>query len=398
MVYVERAQRRIPIQYARRVVGKRMTQGGMSYFPLKVNTANVIPPIFASSLLIFPTTLAQFGEPDSAVNRFLQDYLNFGGFWYNAVYVLLIVFFAFFYTAIIINPEDIADNLKRSGGSIPGVRPGKKTAEHIDRVLSRITLVGAIYVASICLVPVILSAWASVPFYFGGTALLIVVGVSMDLMSQIEAHLVSRQYEGFRPGLADAGAARPMSARRLLLLGPPGAGKGTQAQHLVEDLGIPQISTGDMLRAAVAAGTQVGQKAQSFMDAGKLVPNEVVIGVAEERLGKEDAANGFILDGFPRTVAQAQALDEILPPLGCKLEKCVAIHVDPQVLVSRLLKRAEIEGRTDDNETSIRTRMEVYREETAPLVDYYRKKSILAEVDGLGSVPEVASRIAAALG
>lgn len=200
VVYVERAQRRIPIQYARRVVGKRMTQGGMSYFPLKVNTANVIPPIFASSLLIFPTTLAQFGEPDSPVNRFLQDYLNFGGFWYNAVYVMLIVFFAFFYTAIIINPDDIADNLKRSGGSIPGVRPGKKTAEHIDKVLSRITLVGAIYVASICLVPVILSAWASVPFYFGGTALLIVVGVSMDLMSQIEAHLVSRQYEGFVSG------------------------------------------------------------------------------------------------------------------------------------------------------------------------------------------------------
>ncbi len=189
-----------------------------------------------------------------------------------------------------------------------------------------------------------------------------------------------------------------MSARRLLLLGPPGAGKGTQAQTLVENLGIPQISTGDMLRAAVAASTPVGKKAQSFMDAGRLVPDEVVIGVAEERLSKDDAASGFILDGFPRTVPQAEALDKLLPTLGCKLEKCVAIRVDEQALVTRLLKRAEIEGRTDDNEASIRTRMEVYREETAPLVDYYRKKSILAEVDGLGSVPEVASRIAAALG
>ncbi|MAE93167.1 MAG: preprotein translocase subunit SecY [Deltaproteobacteria bacterium] len=200
VVYVERGQRRIPIQYARRVVGRRMTQGGMSYFPLRVNTANVIPPIFASSLLILPSTIAQFTEPDSATNRFLQDYLDFGGFWYNALYVVLIIFFAFFYTAIIINPDDIADNLKRSGGSIPGVRPGKRTAEHIDKVLGRITLVGAFYVAAICLVPVLLSLWARVPFYFGGTALLIVVGVSMDLMAQIEAHLVSRQYEGFVQG------------------------------------------------------------------------------------------------------------------------------------------------------------------------------------------------------
>ncbi len=200
VVYVERGQRRIPIQYARRVVGRKMTQGGMSYFPLKVNTANVIPPIFASSLLILPTTIAQFTDVESPVNRFVQDYMDFGGFWYNAIYVALIIFFAFFYTAIIINPDDIADNLKRSGGSIPGVRPGKKTAEHIDRVLSRITLVGALYVAAICLVPVLLSVWARVPFYFGGTALLIVVGVSMDLMAQIEAHLVSRQYEGFVQG------------------------------------------------------------------------------------------------------------------------------------------------------------------------------------------------------
>ena len=134
------------------------------------------------------------------MNRFFQDYLDFGGFWYNALYVVLIIFFAFFYTAIIINPDDVADNLKRSGGSIPGVRPGKKTAEFIDRVLGRITLVGAVYVAGICLVPVLLSIWARVPFYFGGTALLIVVGVSMDLMAQVEAHLVSRQYEGFVQG------------------------------------------------------------------------------------------------------------------------------------------------------------------------------------------------------
>jgi preprotein translocase subunit SecY len=199
VVFVERGQRRIPIQHARRVVGRRMTQGGTSYFPLRVNTANVIPPIFASSILMFPVTIGQFSN-SQAVNDFFQDYLYPGGTLYNAVYVLLIVFFAFFYTAIVINPVDVADNIKRSGGFIPGIRPGKRTAEFIDHVLSRVTAIGAVYVAAICLVPVILANRFGVPFYFGGTALLIVVGVGLDLIGQIEAHLVTRQYEGFVGG------------------------------------------------------------------------------------------------------------------------------------------------------------------------------------------------------
>jgi preprotein translocase subunit SecY len=199
VVFVERGQRRIPIQHAKRVVGRKMTQGGMSYFPLRVNTANVIPPIFASSILMFPVTIGQFSD-SQAVNDFFQDYLFPGGVLYNAVYVGLIIFFCFFYTAIVINPVDVADNIKKSGGFIPGIRPGKRTAEFIDHVLSRITAVGAIYVAAICLIPVILSQRFDVPFYFGGTALLIIVGVGLDLIGQIEAHLVSRQYEGFVGG------------------------------------------------------------------------------------------------------------------------------------------------------------------------------------------------------
>jgi preprotein translocase subunit SecY len=199
VVFVERGQRRIPIQHARRVVGRRVTQGGMSYFPLRVNTANVIPPIFASSLLIFPSTIGQFTDLEG-VNQFFQDYLFPGGLLYNAVYVGLIIFFCFFYTAIVINPDDVADNIKRSGGFIPGIRPGKRTAEHIDTILSRITFVGAVYVSGICVIPVMLSTRFGVPFYFGGTALLIVVGVGLDLIGQIEAHLVSRQYEGFVEG------------------------------------------------------------------------------------------------------------------------------------------------------------------------------------------------------
>ncbi|MDP6979834.1 MAG: preprotein translocase subunit SecY [Myxococcota bacterium] len=196
VVFVERAQRRIPIQHAKRVVGKRVTQGSMSYFPLRVNTAGVIPPIFASSLLMIPTTLRQFTD-SPAIQQLLDTHLNPGGFTYNAVYMVLIVFFCFFYTAIIMNPTDISENIKKSGGYIPGIRPGANTAEHIDKVLSRLTFVGAVYVAVICIVPVILAGRMNIPFYFGGTALLIAVSVSLDTISQIEAHLVAREYDGF---------------------------------------------------------------------------------------------------------------------------------------------------------------------------------------------------------
>jgi preprotein translocase subunit SecY len=199
IVVVERAQRRIPIQHARRVVGRRVLQGGMSYFPLRVNTAGVIPAIFASSLLVFPLTIGQFTDAP-ALRTFIDTYLNPGSFVYEAVYIGLIIFFAYFYTAVMINPVDVAENIKKSGAYIPGIRPGKKTAEHIDRILTRITLVGGIYMALVCVLPTLLALRFNVPFYFGGTALLIVVGVGLDTVAQIEAHLVSRQYEGFARG------------------------------------------------------------------------------------------------------------------------------------------------------------------------------------------------------
>jgi len=199
VVLCERAQRRIPIQHARRVVGRKVMQGGMSYFPLRLNTAGVIPPIFASSILMFPLTLTQFVHNET-ISNFFSDYLHFGSLTYNLLYVGLIVFFAFFYTAIVINPDDVADNIKRSGAYIPGIRPGKRTAEYINRILGRLTLIGALYVSLVCVLPVILSNQWGVPFYFGGTALLIVVGVALDTIGQIEAHLVSRQYEGFVKG------------------------------------------------------------------------------------------------------------------------------------------------------------------------------------------------------
>jgi preprotein translocase subunit SecY len=193
IVYVESGQRRIPVQYARRVVGRRVYGGQASHLPLKVNTSGVIPPIFASSILIFPATIATV-VPSL---KWLSAYITPGGLEYNIAYVALIVFFCYFYTAVTFNPVDVADNLKKYGGFIPGIRPGRFTADYIDRVLSRITLGGAIYVSAVCVLPTILIQRFNVPFYFGGTALLIVVGVALDTVAQIETHLLSRNYEGF---------------------------------------------------------------------------------------------------------------------------------------------------------------------------------------------------------
>lgn len=188
-----------------------------------------------------------------------------------------------------------------------------------------------------------------------------------------------------------------MSARRIVLLGPPGAGKGTQAATLVRDLGVPHVSTGDMLRAAVKAGTPIGLKAKAVMDAGELVSDEIVIGIAEERLSQADAQKGFLLDGFPRTIAQAEALEGLLSKLAMELDACLALTVDTDAVVERLLKRAEIEGRADDNEQTIRERMRVYDRETAPLLDFYRERGKLVEVSGMGDIDEVGRRIREAL-
>jgi preprotein translocase subunit SecY len=195
IIFVERGQRRIPVQYAKRVVGRKMYGGMSSHLPLKVNTANVIPPIFASSLLIFPATAAQFAKYPFVQS--LAGYLAPGQWLHDIAFAILIIFFAFFYTAIVFNPTDVAENMKKAGGYIPGIRPGQKTAEYIERVLSRVTLSGAIYLCVVCLLPSMLITQFNVPFYLGGTALLIVVGVALDTVAQIETHLITRSYEGF---------------------------------------------------------------------------------------------------------------------------------------------------------------------------------------------------------
>jgi len=195
IIFVERGQRRIPVQYAKRVVGRRMYGGQSSHLPLKINTAGVIPPIFASSILIFPGTIASFVQHPWADRA--AELLTPGNFLYNVIYVALIIFFCYFYTAVTFDPVDVAENMKKFGGYIPGIRPGKRTADYIDRILTRLTLGGAIYISAVCVLPTILIQQFNVPFFFGGTALLIVVGVALDTVAQMETHLLTRNYEGF---------------------------------------------------------------------------------------------------------------------------------------------------------------------------------------------------------
>jgi preprotein translocase subunit SecY len=196
IILVTQGQRRIPVQYAKRVVGRKIYGGQASHIPLSVNIAGVIPIIFAQSLIMFPGTLAAFFQ-DITVLQVISMWLQPGHIIYIVLYSLIIIFFAYFYTAIVLNPVDLADNMKKSGGFIPGIRPGKRTAEFIDRILTRITLPGAIFLAFIAVLPDLLITKANVPFYFGGTGLLIVVGVVLDTLRQIESHLLMRHYEGF---------------------------------------------------------------------------------------------------------------------------------------------------------------------------------------------------------
>ena len=197
VVFVETAQRRIVVQYPKRQVGNRMYGGEASHLPLKINTAGVIPPIFASSLLLFPATIASFqgtGEPGWI--QWFATHLGHGQPAYLIAYIGLIVFFCFFYTTVVFNPTDTADNLKKNGGFIPGIRPGKNTAEYLEYILNRLTVIGALYLSAVCILPELLIARGGVPFYFGGTSLLIVVSVTLDTVTQVQAHLLAHQYEG----------------------------------------------------------------------------------------------------------------------------------------------------------------------------------------------------------
>ena len=421
IVFMERAQRRLLIQYPKRQVGNRMFQGDSSHLPLKLNSSGVIPPIFASSLLLLPITAAQFtaGQGPDWLNTIVAS-LGRGQPLHILLYVALIVFFAFFYTAVVFNPKDTADNLRKYGGFLPGIRPGEKTAEYIDYVLTRITVVGAIYLAAVCVLPELLISYAAVPFYFGGTSLLIAVSVTMDTVAQIQSHMLAHQYEGLIKKAKLRGASE-RTQMNLILLGPPGAGKGTQAEAITEKRGLVQLSTGEMLRRAVKAGTPIGREASAIMEAGGLVPDQIVIQIIAERIAAPDCAKGFILDGFPRTLKQAAALDVLLASLGKQIDAVIEIKVDDKVLIDRISGRymcancgasyhdtnckPKVEGvcdrcgskafvrRADDNAETVKNRLMAYYRETAPLIGYYFAKGKLRTVDGMAAISEVSRQV-----
>ena len=383
IVYVERAQRRLLIQYPKRQVGNRVFQGESSHLPLKLNTAGVIPPIFASSLLLVPATLTSFsgGEGGGWITT-MTTLLGHGQPLFMVIYAALIMFFAFFYTAIVFNPADTADNLKKHGGYIPGIRPGERTAEYIDYDLSGDRLPSS-----------------GIPDLGVGSALLLRRHVASDRGQRDDGHRRAGPGSSARASVRRARQeieAKGQAAMRLILLGPPGAGKGTQAQKLVERHRIVQLSTGDMLRAAVRAATPVGLKAKDLMDRGELVPDEVVIQIVSERLDEPDCSNGFILDGFPRTVPQAEALEELLERKQLQLDVVVELAVDEAELLERVEKRAAESGdnvRSDDNAEALKKRLDVYRAQTAPLTEFYRRKGLLKQVNGMAPIEEVSAEI-----
>jgi preprotein translocase subunit SecY len=197
VIMITQGQRRIPVQYAKRIVGRKVYGGQSTHIPLRVNTAGVIPIIFAQSVLMFPSTAAAMFFRDSETFQTINNWFTPSGLLYNLIYSVVIIFFTYFYTAIIFNPADLADNMRKYGGFIPGIRPGKRTSEYIDRILTRITLPGGIFLALITILPIFLISRFNVPFYFGGTSLLIIVGVGLDTLQQIESHLLMRHYDGF---------------------------------------------------------------------------------------------------------------------------------------------------------------------------------------------------------
>ena len=355
IVLVERGERRIPVQYAKRVVGRRMMGGQATHLPLKVNAGGVIPVIFASSILAFPQTLAlvPFVKESPWLSAMLHS-IQHGQPLYVLAYVLGIIFFCFFYVSIIFNPNEAADNMRKYGGFIPGIRPGKNTAEYMNKILTRITVVGGLYLAVLSLIPEIMISGiklqslpligrldrpvrAAVPAGRSGRDLLLWRNVAADRRRRGDGHRqpdrgatdhapLRRLYAalGKNPRAPKRVLDPKMTNFALLLFGPPGSGKGTQAVLLSDALQVPHISTGDIFRQNVKEGTELGKQVQAIMNAGQLVPDELVNRIVEDRLSQPDCRNGFILDGYPRTLQQAR--DARLPPdaaredeSGCQL-------------------------------------------------------------------------------
>ena len=385
IVFVEQGQRRIPVQFAKRVVGRRMYGGQSTYIPLKVNQSGVIPIIFASSVLYLPLLLSNVLPADgwgATVQEWINDNLvQPTSIFYIVLYGLLIIGFAYFYTAITFDPAQQADTIRKQGGFIPGIRPGPQTERYLARILSRITLPGALFIAAVALVPTIfLSQILSEPEH-GDPVVLGHLGADRRRRGP-------RDHEADRQPADDAQLRGvPVVTTRLIVFGRQGAGKGTQCVRLADHYGIPHISTGDMLREAVAEGTELGLRAKGLMDAGDLVPDDVMEGIVVERLAKPDAEPGWLLDGYPRTLGQVEAMQRNLGEAFVDLAVNLDVPVD--VVTGRMVAR----GRADDTEEAIRRRLELYEDQTAPLLSWFSQRDRLVEIDGVGTEDDVFERL-----
>ena len=412
IVLINDSERRIPVQYAKRVVGRKMYGGQSTHLPMKVNMSGVLPIIFAQSIASLPATIAAFtGHSDSA-------WASTTSIPYAIIYFLLIIFFAYFYSTIQFNPVEVANNLKKNGGYIPGFRPGKPTSEFIKKVLNKITLFGAIYLGIIAVVPILISHFSTTAdlsgISLGGTSIIIVVGVALETVRALEAQLLMRNYKGFL-------SCYKRCNMKLILLGAPGAGKGTQAEILSKMLSIPTISTGNILRAAMKNGTPVGLQAKAYVDSGRLVPDDVIIGIINERLAEPDCVNGYILDGVPRTIPQAEALESA----GSDIDCAISLEVADEVIIERMSGRrtckecsqtfhivsnppktegicdfcgGELTVRKDDAPETVKARLETYHRETEPLKAFYESRGKLKSIENQPSIEATTEAIKKALG
>ena len=402
ITFVDMGERRIPIQYAKRVVGRKMYGGQSTYIPMKINSTGVMPLIFGFAILQFPATIFAF-FPTSGINMGWQTFQS--GLWYQVVLAVLIIAFTYFYTSITFNPVDISKNMQQNGGIIPGIRQGRATSDYLSRVSSRLTLFSALFLAVLATIPTMLTRIFGISAPFGASSVLIAVSVGIETIRQIEAQM------------DDEVSVRYLSMN-VIFLGPPGAGKGTQAVRICERLGIPQISTGDILRRAIKEQTPTGLAAKAYIDAGALVPDSVVIDIVRERLAQPDCQKGYVLDGFPRTVPQAEALAGF-----ADIDAVVDIDVSDEKLIERLSGRrvcpacggtyhvAHLDGRTgcercgaeliqrdDDRAETVLSRLNVYHKQTAPLIEYYEQRGLLRRVDGAQPMEDCFNAILAALG
>ena len=367
IVFFERAMRKILVNYPKRQVGNKMYGGEFLHLPLKINTAGVIPAIFASALLLLPITISNFGFAESDTFLKISSMFTQGQPLYMLLYASGIIFFSFFYTSIVFNPKETSENLRKYGGYIPGIRPGERTAEYIETILIRLTTVGSLYLTFVCLMPEFLIAKYPIPFYLGGTSILIVVVVAMDTVTQVQTRLMSSQYESLIKN-----QSLVSNPNEYCNFCPPGAGKGTQSKFIVEKYKLYQLSTGDLLRSEIKNKTKLGIEISSIINSGELVSDDIVGNLIEKFISNDIYTNKIIFDGYPRTLVQAKNLDYLLKKYNQKIDIVLKLNVSLDTVKKRITERQMQEKRSDDSKDIAIKRYENYQKSSLPVLDYYK--------------------------